>query len=244
VGLAVGLAADAAQAIEVSVVNYLWPTGTVLLAALLFRRRSFLLVLPGALVATTGIALAVGGESGLDLGRIASNVGANPLPYVLALTAAIAWSCYNVVSPRLSRGHDGITLFFTAVAVSLWVVHLVASAPVPDHVASLGYLAVIGAGAAVAVGYSLWNIGILHGDMRILATASYTTPVLSSAVAALMLGTALALPFWLGVALVVVGSLRSWYASRRAPAGSPSSLAGTIAPATVEAELDDDVVEG
>jgi hypothetical protein len=55
--------------------------------------------------------------------------------------------------------------------------------------------------------------------MMILASASYATPVLSSAVAATLLGTTLPVAFWQGVALVVAGSLLSWHATRdRGPA--------------------------
>jgi len=215
-GLAVGLAADANQAVEVSIVHYLWPTLTVLLATLALGRRGTLrLVLPGALLAMAGIVFAVSGEVGLDVARIATNVASNPLPYALALTAAVAWSCYNVFSPGLARGHDGITLFFTGVAVALWIIHLSAGATVPGRVPWTGYAALVGAAVAVAAGYALWNIGIIRGDMRVLSTASYTTPLLSSAVAAVLLGTTLGRPFWVGVALVVIGSLVSWWAGHR-----------------------------
>lgn len=235
-GLAVGLAADANQSVEVSIVHYLWPTLTALLAALVLGRRgTFRLVVPGALVAMTGIAFAVSGEVRLDLEQIAANATGNPLPYALALTAALAWSSYNVFSPGLAEGRDGITLFFTGVAAALWVIHMTAGAPLPEQVPWTGYAALIGAGGAVAAGYALWNIGILRGDMRILSTASYTTPLLSSAVAAVLLGTTLGGPFWLGVALVVIGSLMSWWSGR----GRTSAPAGTAAPSSSATGQDD-----
>ncbi|HJB10541.1 MAG TPA: EamA family transporter [Candidatus Brachybacterium merdavium] len=187
-GLAVALAADADQAVEVSIVHYLWPTLTVLLSTLVVGRRgAFRLVLPGAL---------------------------------LAMTAALAWSSYNVFSPALAKGRDGITMFFTGVGLALWIIHLVAGASTPDHVPWTGYVALVGAATAVAAGYALWNVGILRGDMRMLSSVSYTTPLLSSAVAAILLRTTLGLPFWLGVVLVVIGSLLSWWAGRRGGTGA------------------------
>src|SRR5699024_9417450 len=60
----------------------------------------------------------------------------------------------------------------------------------------------------------------LRGDMRMLSSVSYTTPLLSSAVAAILLRTTLGLPFWLGVVLVVIGSLLSWWAGRRGGTGA------------------------
>src|SRR5699024_2659046 len=220
-GLAVALAADADQAVEASIVHYLWPTLTVLLSTLVVGRRgAFRLVLPGALLAMTGIVFAVSGRTGLDLAQIAENVADNPLPYVLALTAALAWSSYNVFSPALAKGRDGITMFFTGVGLALWIIHLVAGASTPDHVPWTGYVALVGAATAVAAGYALWNVGILRGDMRMLSSVSYTTPLLSSAVAAILLRTTLGLPFWLGVVLVVIGSLLSWWAGRRGGTGA------------------------
>lgn len=231
VGLAVGLAASASQAIEVSIVNYLWPTLTVLLAVLVnHQQKASWLLLPGVMAATAGIASAVGGDAGLDPARIGSNIASNPGPYALALTAAISWSCYNVVTPRIAHGHDGITIFFSGVAICLWIVHLVAGRPGPGSVSVAGIVALIGAAVAVAAGYACWNVGILHGNMRIISVASYMTPILSSGVAALLLGSRLSVSFWLGVVLVVIGSLLSWRATgthhgaRRPDRAAPETL--------------------
>ncbi|HLQ81862.1 MAG TPA: aromatic amino acid DMT transporter YddG [Brachybacterium sp.] len=250
-GLAVGLAADANQAVEVSIVHYLWPTLTVVQATLVSRRPgAFRLVLPGALLAMAGIVFAVSGQVGLDVASIVHNVAEHPLPYGLALTAALAWSTYNVFSPALARGRDGITVFFTGVGIALWVIHLASGAPTPAHVPWTGYLALVAAAGAVAAGYALWNIGILGGDMRLLGSASYTTPLLSSAVAAILLGTTLGLPFWLGVVLVVIGSLLSWWAGRERRTGRGAVQAAAAehavapAPSTREDGLRDEPQEG
>jgi drug/metabolite transporter (DMT)-like permease len=67
----------------------------------------------------------------------------------------------------------------------------------------------------MAGGYALWNIGILRGNLTLLATASYSAPVLSSAFAALWLGVSLQMQFWQGAVLVTVGSLLCWQATRQ-----------------------------
>src|SRR5690625_5309165 len=56
--------------------------------------------------------------------------------------------------------------------------------------------------------------------MRMLSSVSYTTPLLSSSVAAILLRPTLGLPFWLGVVVVVIGSLLSWWAGRRGGTGA------------------------
>lgn len=140
VGLAVGLAHDATQALEVSVVNYLWPTLMVLLS-LIGRRLTAKtwLVIPGALLASLGTAFVVGGDAGLHPASIAAHIASSPVPYVLAFGGAIAWAVYSVITPRISEGHDGITLFLTGVAVALWIVHfLTGSVPQRTHTAGIG----------------------------------------------------------------------------------------------------------
>ena len=73
-------------------------------------------------------------------------------------------------------------------------------------------------GGAMAAGYALWNLGILKGNLTLLATASYFTPVLSTFFAAVWLSTALTAAFWQGVAMVTAGSLICWAATRGRPA--------------------------
>ena len=60
---------------------------------------------------------------------------------------------------------------------------------------------------ALGLGYAAWNVGILHGNVSLLAAASYFTPVLSSALAAILLSATLSWSFWQGAGMVCLGSL-------------------------------------
>ena len=55
--LALGLAADRRQTVEVGLLNYLWPTLTILLALLLLGRRAGVALIPGTLLALCGVFL-------------------------------------------------------------------------------------------------------------------------------------------------------------------------------------------
>ena len=68
---------------------------------------------------------------------------------------------------------------------------------------------------------------MLHGNMETLAIGSYATPVFSTASSTLLLGVALGLPFWIGVVLVVTGSLLNVWFSRRARARADVAGADT-----------------
>ncbi|QOL33186.1 drug/metabolite transporter permease [Bifidobacterium eulemuris] len=238
ISLSIGLASTATQSVEVSLVNYLWPTMMVLLAAALAKPRgqgenqdngerkgdhgseratkhAVWRVLPGAIVATCGVVLSVGGNSGLDWQVAAANIASNPLPYLLAFAGALAWAVYAVITPALSAGQDGTSVFFPCVAVVLWVIHFASGEGLPAAMPQVGsWLAVPAAAAVIAGGYACWGYGILHGSLSKLAVASYATPLLSVAASALLLGLSLSVPFWCGAVLVVAGSLLNWRANR------------------------------
>ncbi|KAB7790149.1 drug/metabolite transporter permease [Bifidobacterium leontopitheci] len=275
ISLSIGLASSASSSVEVSLVNYLWPTMMVLLAAAFVpdggrhddaepagdgepdandaaangdssdgaangdaaapaaaqdapvrrdtvrgatsrhsRGRAVLRVLPGAIIATAGVVLAVGGNSGLDWALAARHVAANPLPYLLAFAGAFAWSVYAVFTPALSKGYDGTSVFFPFVAASLWIIHFASGQGWPSSAPSVwGYVAVVATAAVIAGGYACWGYGILRGSMSTLAMASYATPVLSTAASAVLLGLSLAVPFWCGALLVAAGSIINWWIS-------------------------------
>lgn len=88
ISLSIGLATTNAQSVEVSLVNYLWPTLLVLMTAAVSRKHGAVVkAIPGAIVATIGVAMAVGGES-LSVQEAVSNIASNPLPFALALAGA------------------------------------------------------------------------------------------------------------------------------------------------------------
>ena len=216
--LAVGLAASPAQTLEVSMLNYLWPTFTVLLWALFGgsgRGASFLRVLPGAVVATIGVALAVGGQDLLARGSAFAEFFVNPAPYVLAGVAALLWGLYNTVTPKVSDGGNAIAYFFTAVAIALWAVFLAKGAPLPASLEPADLIPLVATAAAVAAGYALWGHAIVRGDMRVLSISSYATPVLSTIATTIILAATPGPVFWVGAALVVIGSIASWIGSQK-----------------------------
>ncbi|WJI03033.1 EamA family transporter (plasmid) [Acinetobacter nosocomialis] len=76
-------------------------------------------------------------------------------------------------------------------------------------------LTLIMAAGALGLGYGAWNIGIISGNMTLMAGASYFIPVLSALFAALILSTSLSFIFWQGVAMVTAGAVLCWLATRK-----------------------------
>ncbi|KRC76567.1 aromatic amino acid transporter [Achromobacter sp. Root83] len=215
--LSLGFAANRGQAIELGIINYLWPCFTVILAMLINGQRAGVLVVPGILLSVCGIVWVVGGSGGLSLERTASNILSNPLSYGLAFSGAIIWAVYCNVTKRFADGKNGVALFFMLTAAVLWAKYLLSAEPPLAFTAS-ATIELCVTGSAMAAGYAFWNVGILRGNLTLLATASYFTPVFSAVFAAVWLSTPLTTSFWQGVAMVTAGSLLCWAATRGRPA--------------------------
>ena len=212
---AVDLAQDSFQAIEVSILNYLWPTLTVLFWAVARksgRAPALFRVIPGAVFATAGIVLAVGGSSLLAGAPFFTG---SLWPYLLAISASIIWAIYSVATPRWACGSNSTAYFFTLTAAALWVLIALTKPTVPETAFELtSCIPLVCVTAAIAAGYALWNRAINGGEMRVLSVISYFAPIFSSLASALILGVMPDALFWSGVVLVAIGSLVGWWMTR------------------------------
>ena len=212
--LSIGYANTSQQAIEVGMVNYLWPALTMVCAILFNHQKSSWLVIPGFIISILGICWVLGGDQGLDLTSMWANIQNNPLSYGLAFIGALIWGAYCTVTARIANGKNGVTLFFILTAVALWLKYLfMVAEPMHFDLHALVYLTL--AAAAMGFGYAAWNVGILHGNVTLLAGASYFIPVFSAALAAIVLQTSLSIAFWQGAAMVCIGSVLCWVATRQ-----------------------------
>lgn len=211
--LSIGLADSRMQAIEIGMINYLWPSLTILFSLFINQQKSRFLLWPGLALALGGIVWIMKGESDWTPELLWNNVLANPLAYSLAFSAALTWALYCNITKRYGQGKSGVSLFFLITALILWTQYSFSG----ESAISLtlpSSLQLIFMGASTALAYSAWNAGIQHGNLTLLATASYFTPVLSTLLAALWLNITPAMSFWQGVAMVTAGSLLCWYATR------------------------------
>ena len=227
--LSIGYANTARQAIEVGMVNYLWPALTVLAAILFNRQKANWLIVPGFVLSIVGICWVLGGDQGIDVGGMLANVRDNPLSYGLALAGALIWAAYCTVTARIAGGKNGVTLFFILVSISLWLKYLLEGGGAMDFSLEAMVYLLLAAGA-MGFGYGAWNVGILHGNVTVLAGASYFIPVFSAALSTLLLRAPLPLSFWQGAAMVCGGAILCWLATRagtrrtaQASAGAPAA---------------------
>ena len=212
--LALGLANSRQQAIELGMVNYLWPSFTIALAVFFNRQRFTILLVVGLTLAFSGLLWVISGDQPISLNAIINNIRSNPLCYFLAFIGAILWSFYSNVTKRISGGHNGMVLFFIMTSVGLWGLYLFEAPSVFNvtfNSVSILLLASIATGGANA----LWTLAVIKGNVAFLGTLSYFTPVISTAFSSILLSTALTLGFWQGVLMVTIGSITCYIATRR-----------------------------
>lgn len=196
-------------------VNYLWPSLTILFAVLFNGVRTRWWFYPGLLVAFGGIIVILSGDKGFSLTEFVARFAENPVSYLLALVAAVTWAGYSSMTRAWGNGINPSTIIFavdTLVFLVLWFLDIGSQ---PVAASAHGLMSVIFGGIAVGMAYVVWTLGMSKGNITVLAAASYFTPVLSCVFATFWIGAELNSSFWTGVVLVVAGSLLCWDATGR-----------------------------
>jgi len=210
---AIALAQNAQQAIEISLVNYLWPSMTILML-ILFKELNFnKWVILGLGISLAGVFYIQTGNGAIDLAAVISHMQSNPLSYGLAFIGASLWSLYCVMTKKYSQGHNPISLFFIATSLVLWLKMLVLHPEQLTHIVqidatTLMYMLMVS--TVTGLGYAAWNIGINRGNITMLVTLSYFSPIFSSIMSMWILQTPLSKTFWLGAIMVTLGSFVCW----------------------------------
>ncbi|MCK0745271.1 aromatic amino acid exporter YddG [Chromohalobacter nigrandesensis] len=154
-------------------ISYLWPLLIVLFVALLPGERLRVRHVVGALLGFVGAALLVGGDV---------SASGSALGYVAAFACAFLWSGYSVLS-RANRAVPTAAVggFCLATAILAALCHwLFEPSRWPQ---GIGWLGVIGLGLGpVGSAFFTWDVGVKHGDLRLLGLLAYFTPLLSTLV--------------------------------------------------------------
>ncbi|WP_417285222.1 aromatic amino acid DMT transporter YddG [Comamonas sp.] len=212
--VAVGLADDRSQAMEIGLINYLWPSLTIVLAVLCKQQSARWWLWPGVALCLWGLARVLAGDA-FSVRAIWSHVQGNPVAYGMAFAAALLWPAYSLLARRFGGGFNAVGLFVLWTALALWIKWLMLDGDKTMDWSVTTGVQVFLVGALTALGYSCWEHGIQHGKLAIMAAASYFTPVLSALMASALLQVLPGWSFWQGVALVTLGSLICWMATRR-----------------------------
>jgi drug/metabolite transporter (DMT)-like permease len=204
---AVGLAATRRQAIEVGIVNYLWPGLTLVFAVPILGTRVRGAFPVGVALGLAGAALASLRWGEFSRAALLENLRTNPAPYALALAAAVAWGLYSTLSRRWAGRAEGgaVPLFVLATGAVLAAMHAVFPEPAawtPRAAAEILYMALL----PTLLAYAFWDVAMRRGNVTLVASLSYLAPLVSTVVSALYLGVVPGATLWIGCVLVVAGA--------------------------------------
>ncbi|MBI4579911.1 MAG: EamA family transporter [Planctomycetes bacterium] len=206
---AIDRAATHAQTIEVGLINYLWPALTLALAVPLLKKRAGAWLWPGLALATAGAFWAVSRGS-ISWTSFRSGLAVNPWPYGLALTAAASWALYSNLARRWAAGttHGAVPLFLIATGIALGALHAMTDRylHLPLSVrafAELAYLTLF----PTLLAYVLWDIAMRKGNVILVTSLSFFTPLLSTVISCLYLGVPLGGDLLMAAGLIVAGAV-------------------------------------
>jgi drug/metabolite transporter (DMT)-like permease len=208
--LALGLSADRNQAVEVGLLNYLWPALTLVFSVPLLHKKANFLLLPGTLVALAGVFLVLAQGSSISFASWFWNLRQNPAPYFLGLIAGVTWALYSNLIRRWAGpdGQGAIDLFIPITGLVLLGLRLFF--PEESHWTLPAASEALFLGLATLVGYAAWDIAMRKGNIVLVAALSYLTPLFSTLISSFYLAITLGFSLWLGCALIVLGSILSW----------------------------------
>jgi drug/metabolite transporter (DMT)-like permease len=215
--LALGLVETRTQVLQVGLMNYMWPTLTVLLSVPILGLQASPLLLPAAGLATAGVFLATTQGQPMAWAAFQANLADNSLPYFLGLTAALSWALYSVLSRRWASQEAGqaVPLFMLCTGILLGLARLLVVEDTQWTARSLAELAYMIVGSNLA--YAFWERAMRHGNLVLVATSSYFTPLLSTLVSTLYLGATPDARLWIGCVMVVGGAIGCNLTVRDAP---------------------------
>ena len=210
VQMGIGLARDRQQAIEVILLNYLWPGLTMALSVPLQHRPARWWLIPGVLLGLIGAALGVASGRGVSGWHLLENLRLQPWPYLLGVIAAVSWALYSNLSRRLAGDGkaSGVPVFLLASGLAMGVLYLFSTDQMhwsPRVKLELLYASLLPG----LLAYTFWEIAMRRGRMGLVVAVSYLTPLLATVVTCAYLGVPLGMGLLTACGLVVAGAILS-----------------------------------
>lgn len=169
------LAIKNAPALEANLINYLWPLLIVLFSALLPNEKLRWYNIIGTFLGLVGAVVLILCKNGFTKINFEFHEG-----YIYAIISAILWASYSVLSRKFASVPTAIiSAFCLIVAIMSFCTHFIFEITVVPSAKELFFAFLLGLGP-VGGAFYVWDIGMKKGDIKLLGTLSYATPLLST----------------------------------------------------------------
>ena len=206
--ISVGSVQTRQQVLEIGLLNYLWPSLTILFSVLIFKFTARIWLLPGLILATLGVYVAALQGSDFLFSQLSMNI-INEWPvYLLALIAAILWGLYSNFTKLWGSEKDinGMPIFILVTGIVLIILRLFVNENSiwdSESISGVLYMAVF----PTFLGYQFWDKAMQKGDIILVGSFSYFTPILATLFSCIFLKLTCGWIIWLACGLVLVGSV-------------------------------------
>jgi drug/metabolite transporter (DMT)-like permease len=202
------IALRVAPAVEVNLVNYLWPLFIVVLAPLYLAGVALRKVhIAAAITGFVGAAIAILRARDGAVAAVESTSTSPMMGYLLALGSALIWANYSLQTKRAevtgkSFPTAAIGLFGLVSGVLSLACHFALEPSVNLNARDWLLLAVMGLGPLGAA-FFLWDKSLKLGDARQIGILSYLTPLASTVLLMMVTGRALTWSIALAATLII-----------------------------------------
>lgn len=207
---AIGMAASRQQIVEVGLINYLWPSFILLFSIPILKNRASPWLILGIMVSLSGILLAnVSMNTDVfSVHNFLMSLKHNFLPYIFALGAAVLWSIYSNLASKMAEQSNKLTvpLLLIVSGLMLEVLSVCLDEKAVWGATALVELSVLAVFPCV-LAYILWDAAMRKGNMILVTSFSYLTPLFSIILTGLYLGVTLVAGVWMACALVIAGAV-------------------------------------
>ena len=205
--VATGLAANHTQVIIVGILNYLWTALSLIFSIWVFGNKARWFLGIGILLALIGMWMALIQDRSINLGEALPSAQ-TWLVYGLALTAAVTWGLYSNFSRKWTKPTDTglVPLFLLGSGILMGVMR----AFIPETSSlylsgglQLGYMVLF----PTILAYVFWDSAMRKGQIILVVSLSYFTPLLSTLVSSLVLGIPLTPMLFISAIFIILGAV-------------------------------------
>jgi drug/metabolite transporter (DMT)-like permease len=204
---ALGAAVNRQQVLEIGLVNYLWPTLSLLFSVPLLHKRPSLILVPGVFLASAGVFLVATQNTSVSWTGFTTNLILNPKAYFLALLGAVSFGLYSNLTRRWAEGEDSNAVTVFMIATGLVLLGILWIFPENSVWTIRSVLEVAFMGVATALSYAFWDVAMRKGNIVLVISCSYMTPLLSTLVVCFYLDVVAGWQLWLGCAFIIAGAI-------------------------------------
>lgn len=199
------LARSPQELVITGLINYTWPSLTIVIdCALRARFRALPRIIAGCIIGFTGIAVALLSKENFSL-EIKSSWSTS---YSVALLSALAWALYTSWSPRWTKDSEGhasaIPIFMLVSALPLIGIGAILREQVDLQIFPVLVIALWSIFSGVA--YWTWDKGVNKGLANQLARAAMFIPVFSTVITLLLSQSNISPAFFIASLLVALSA--------------------------------------